>query len=113
MPPVTRVKSLGSTPWAVNRGPQLAMADLTCASGTGLPSRRSGDTLARHDLGWVVAEVGQQHGGGVTARGTGDGPAGVGAAAGLVQPGDGHPVARPAGRGAQRAAERRPAIPAV
>src|SRR6202046_679974 len=40
---VTRAKSPGSTPCDVNRGPQLAMADLTCSSGTGILSlRRSG-----------------------------------------------------------------------
>ena len=38
---VTRVKSPGSTPCDVNRGPQLAMADLTCSSGTGILSLRS------------------------------------------------------------------------
>ncbi len=39
-PLVTREKSPGSTPCDVNRGPQLAMAELTCSSGTGAPSLR-------------------------------------------------------------------------
>src|SRR5580704_15028725 len=42
---VTRVKSPGSTPCDVNRGPQLAMADLTCSSGTGILSLAAEDRM--------------------------------------------------------------------
>ena len=55
-----------------------------------------------HHLGRVVAEVVQQHDGGVPARRAGDGAAGVRGRAGLVQAGDRHPVRRPARRRAQR-----------
>src|SRR5690348_5551123 len=112
MPAVTRAKSPGSTPCAVNRGPQLAMAEETCASAMGAGSR-GGDPGAGHDLGRVVAEVGEQHGGRVAPGGAGDGSARVRAAAGLVETGNGHPVAGPAGHRAQRTAERGTPVAAV
>src|ERR1700722_18414453 len=66
------------------------------------PSRRLAALLGAHDRGRVVAEVVQQPDRRVGPGGPGDGPAGVGGPAGLVQAGDGHPVRGPARRRAQR-----------
>src|SRR3954447_7402961 len=94
-------KSLGSTPFVVNRGAQLSMAACTRASGTG------------HHLLEVESKVLQQDGRGVAPRRAGDRAAGVRRAAGLVQAGDRHAVLPPPRRRAQAAALGDRAVAAV
>src|SRR5829696_3221953 len=77
------------------------MAACTRASATG-------DHLLR-----VVSEVAQHHNRGAAAGHAGDGPAHARRAAGLVEPGDRHPVRGPPGHRAVLPAERVAAIAAV
>src|SRR3954452_19903739 len=85
----------------MKRGAQWAIASRTRSS------------AANHRLLPVVAEVLEEDDGAVAAGGAGDRAAGMGGGPGLVEPGDRHPVLRPAGLRPARAVVRPAAVAAV